>query len=84
MKDAVTSRVPRVGSITFGKTDDQLLWLDFDPDHVGVDKATVVNRFRRFEMFANRAYDQSLDLGCRHLGMDPARSASPWSRADER
>jgi hypothetical protein len=68
MKDAVTSRVPRVGSITFGKTDDQLLWLDFDPDHVGVDKATVVNRFRRFEMFANRAYDQSLDLGRRHPG----------------
>jgi hypothetical protein len=66
MKDAVTSRAPTVGSIDFGEPDDQLLWLDFDPDHMGVNKAAVVNRVRRFEMPANRAYDQSLDLGCRH------------------
>jgi hypothetical protein len=36
MEDAVTSRVPTIGFITFGETDDQLLRLDFDPDHMGV------------------------------------------------
>ena len=48
MEDAVTSRVPTVGFVNFGESDDQLLWLDFDPDHVGVNKAAVVNRVRRF------------------------------------
>jgi hypothetical protein len=62
MKDAVISCVPTVGSVTFGETDDQLLWLDFDPDHVGVNKAVVVNRVRRFEMPANRAYDQKASI----------------------
>jgi hypothetical protein len=49
-----------------------------------VDEAPVVNLLRRFEMLANRPDDQRLDVGGRHARTDPARSAAPWKRAEDR
>jgi hypothetical protein len=39
MQDAVAQRPLTVEIMNLGEPDDQLLWLDFDPDDVGVDEA---------------------------------------------
>ena len=68
----------------FRQADDQLFWLDLDSRDVSVDQAPVVNLLGWFEMLANRPDDQRLDVGCRFERTDPARSAAPWKRAEDR
>ena len=67
-----------------GKVDDQLTRLNLNSRNVSVDEVSVVNRRCGVQTLPNRPDHQRFDAGAGTRRTDPARSAAPLSKAEDR
>ena len=73
MERVCAFRLATVCCVGLVQSDDQSIWPNLDPLHIGLDKASVVDGRGRFDMVANRLNDHILNL----RGGDPAHRSGP-------
>ena len=73
-----------IASLCFGKLDDQLLRLNLNSCDVSMDEASVVNFLRSFEVLATDLMTSASMSAAGTRRTDPARSAAPLKRAEDR